>query len=122
MLTTRCGAARRGFARWHAVPDWMFLTAVDGHFVGQAYRNISKAPCLALGFLGDKHRDLLPPRAADLLMRAWERASRWDAHGGGELPGVVIRGRCISMGMGGQAVGMELIMSSAPAPSTVAWG
>jgi PAS domain S-box-containing protein len=75
-------ALRHSEARVHAIlraiPDWMFLTTVDGAFVDHHVQDVSKAHVSRSAFLATNIRDLLPPHAADLLMRAFERASQSD--------------------------------------------
>jgi signal transduction histidine kinase len=61
-----------------AIPDWMFLTTVDGVFVDYHIQDVTKAHASRSAFLATNIQDVLPPPAADLLMRAFERASQSD--------------------------------------------
>jgi signal transduction histidine kinase len=61
-----------------AIPDWMFLTTVDGTFVDYHVQDVSKAHVSRSAFLATNITDVLPAPAADLLVRAFERASHSD--------------------------------------------
>ena len=61
-----------------AIPDWMFLTTVDGVFVDSHVQDASKAHVSRSAFPARHINDVLPPSAADPLMRAFERVSYSD--------------------------------------------
>jgi signal transduction histidine kinase len=75
-------ALRHSEARVHAIlraiPDWMFLTTVDGVFVDSQVQDASKAHVSRSAFPARHIHDVLPPSAADPLMRAFERVSYSD--------------------------------------------
>lgn len=61
-----------------AIPDWMFLTTVDGVFVDSHVQDASKAHVSRSALPARHINDVLPPSAADPLMRAFERVSYSD--------------------------------------------
>jgi len=61
-----------------AIPDWMFLTTVDGVFVDSHVQDASKAHVSRSASPARHINDVLPPSAADPLMRAFERVSYSD--------------------------------------------
>src|SRR5262245_1042343 len=58
-----------------AIPDWMFLTTVDGVFLDYHVRDISKLHVPPAAFLSKSVKEVLPPAVAEVLSQAFTRAS-----------------------------------------------
>ncbi len=61
-----------------AIPDWMFLTTVDGVFLDYHVKDVSKLHVPPSVFLNRSVRDVLPPAVAEALSQAFVRASASD--------------------------------------------
>jgi PAS domain S-box-containing protein len=57
-----------------AIPDWMFLTTLDGVFLDFHAQDASKLYAAPASFIGRAMRDVLPPPVADALAAAFTRA------------------------------------------------
>jgi PAS domain S-box-containing protein len=68
----------RNSAILRAIPDWMFLTTVDGVFLDYHARNVTDLHAPPSMFLGKNVADVLPPPIAQPLVQAFSRASRSD--------------------------------------------
>jgi len=62
-------------AMLRAIPDWMFLTTVEGVFVDYHVKDVSKLHVPPAQFLNRNIREILPPPVADALAHAFTRAS-----------------------------------------------
>ncbi len=62
-------------AMLRAIPDWMFLTTVDGVFLDYHVKDVSKLHVSPAEFLNRNIQDVLPPPVADALAHAFTRAS-----------------------------------------------
>ena len=75
-------ALRRSEARnraiLRAIPDWMFLTTVDGVFLDYHAKDVSRLHAAPSSFLGRNVRDVLPPPVAEALARAFARVTAAD--------------------------------------------
>ncbi len=71
----------RNQAILRAIPDWMFLTTLDGVFLDFHARDVSALHAPPAAFLGQRIRDVLPPHIADALAMAFARTA---ASGGPE--------------------------------------
>jgi signal transduction histidine kinase len=69
----------RNQAILRAIPDWMFLTTVDGAFLDYHARDVSRLHMPPAAFLGRNVREVLPPSIADALVQAFARASASDS-------------------------------------------
>ena len=63
----------RNKAMLRAIPDWMFLTTVDGVFLDFHARDASKLHAAPASFLGQSVTRVLPPEIAEALMQAFAR-------------------------------------------------
>jgi len=61
-----------------AIPDWMFLTTVDGVFLDYHVKDVSKLHLHPSAFLNRNIRDVLPPSVAEPLAHAFARLSTSD--------------------------------------------
>ena len=61
-----------------AIPDWMFLTTVDGLFLDYHVKDVSKLHTPPAAFLNKNIREVLPPAIADALGHAFASASQSD--------------------------------------------
>ena len=61
-----------------AIPDWMFLTTVDGLFLDYHAKDASKLHVPPSAFLNKNIRDVLPPPVAEALMQGFARANGSD--------------------------------------------
>jgi PAS domain S-box-containing protein len=61
-----------------AIPDWMFLTTVDGVFLDYHARDVLRLHVAPASFLGRNVREVLPPSIADALVQAFARAAASD--------------------------------------------
>ena len=68
----------RNEAILRAIPDWMFLTTVEGIFLDYHVRDASKLHVQPSAFLGRRISDVLPPPVAEPLTHAFARASASD--------------------------------------------
>jgi PAS domain S-box-containing protein len=68
----------RNQAILRAIPDWMFLTTIDGVFLDYHARDPSRLHAPPSAFLGRNIRDVLPPPIAGALADAFVRASASD--------------------------------------------
>jgi PAS domain S-box-containing protein len=68
----------RNTAMLRAIPDWMFLTTVEGVFLDFHARDVSKLHATPSEFLGRPVTSVLPPRIAAMLMRAFHRVHASD--------------------------------------------
>jgi PAS domain S-box-containing protein len=68
----------RNQAILRAIPDWMFLTTVEGVFLDYHAKDVSKLHVPPSAFLGRSVRDVLPPSIAEPLAQAFGRASESD--------------------------------------------
>ena len=68
----------RNTAILRAIPDWMFLTTVDGVFLDFHARDASKLHVPPAQFLGRPVTSVLPPRIAAALTRAFHRVQASD--------------------------------------------
>ena len=76
----RCGTARPATsAILRAIPDWMFLTTVDGVFLDYHAKDVAALHAAARGVPRPANvRDVLPPHIADALAQAFARAAASD--------------------------------------------
>ena len=65
----------RNQAILRAIPDWMFLTTVDGVFLDYHVKDASRLHAPPSEFLGKNIREVLPPPIAGALASAFVRAS-----------------------------------------------
>src|SRR5262245_8413040 len=65
----------RNQAILRAIPDWMFLTTVDGVFLDYHVKDASRLHAPPSAFLGRNIREVLPPPVAGALADAFVRAS-----------------------------------------------
>jgi len=63
----------RNTAILRAIPDWMFLTTVDGVFLDFHAKDLSKLHASPVDFLGRSLTAVLPPPVASALMQAFAR-------------------------------------------------
>jgi len=68
----------RNKAILRAIPDWMFLTTVDGVFLDFHAKDPSRLHAAPVDFLGKSVTAVLPPAIADALMSASARVHRSD--------------------------------------------
>ena len=68
----------RNQAILRAIPDWMFLTTVEGVFLDYHARDASRLHVAPSAFLGKNIRDVLPPPIAEVLASAFRRAGASD--------------------------------------------
>lgn len=68
----------RNQAILRAIPDWMFLTTIDGVFLDYHVKDPSRLHVPPSAFLGRNIRDVLPPPIAGALAEAFVRASASD--------------------------------------------
>ena len=71
----------RNQAILRAIPDWMFLTTLDGVFLDFHAKDADALHVSPAAFLGRRIRDVLPPHVADALTMAFARTA---ASGGPE--------------------------------------
>ena len=65
----------RNRAMLRAIPDWMFLTTVDGVFLDYHARDTSRLHMPPSAFLGRSVAEVLPPPIGEMLARAFARVS-----------------------------------------------
>lgn len=65
----------RNQAILRAIPDWMFLTTVDGVILDFHARDVTRLHVAPSAFLGKRVTDVLPPPIGERLTRAFARAS-----------------------------------------------
>ena len=65
----------RNRAILRAIPDWMFLTTVDGVFVDFHAKDTTKLVVPPSAFMGRNIREILPPSVSGLLSEAFQRVS-----------------------------------------------
>ena len=65
-------------AMLRAIPDWMFLTTVDGLLLDYHVKDVSKLHIPPAAFLNKNIRDVLPPPVSKALADAFARASASD--------------------------------------------
>jgi PAS domain S-box-containing protein len=68
----------RNRAMLRAIPDWMFLTTVEGRFLDFHARDSSRLHVPPSAFLGRHVTEILPPPVADRLAQAFTRVSASD--------------------------------------------
>ena len=68
----------RNRAMLRAIPDWMFLTTVDGVFLDYHARDTSRLHMAPSAFLGKSVAEVLPPAIGEMLTRAFARVSASD--------------------------------------------
>lgn len=68
----------RNRAILRAIPDWMFLTTVDGVFLDFHAKDVSRLHAPPAAFLGRNIRDVLPPSVGEALARAVARVTTAD--------------------------------------------
>jgi PAS domain S-box-containing protein len=61
-----------------AIPDWMFLTTVEGVFLDYHVKDVSKLHAPPSEFLNRNVRDVLPPPVAETLAQAFARVGASD--------------------------------------------
>jgi PAS domain S-box-containing protein len=61
-----------------AIPDWIFVTTADGVFLDYHVKDVTKLHAEPSAFLNRNMREVLPPPVADVLLRAFRRASASD--------------------------------------------
>jgi PAS domain S-box-containing protein len=61
-----------------AIPDWMFVTTVDGVLLDHHAKDVSKLHVPPSEFLNKNIREVLPPPVSEALAQAFERASASD--------------------------------------------
>ena len=67
----------RNQAILRAIPDWMFLTTLDGVFLDFHAKDPRALHAPPAAFLGRRIRDVLPPHIADALAMAFARTARF---------------------------------------------
>jgi PAS domain S-box-containing protein len=65
----------RNRAILRAIPDWMFLTTVDGVFLDFHARDVSRLVVPPAAFMGRTVSEILPPSVAEPLTQAFRRVS-----------------------------------------------
>jgi PAS domain S-box-containing protein len=68
----------RNRAILRAIPDWMFLTTIDGVFLDFHAKDTSRLHVPPSEFLGRRVSEVLPPGVADALVHAFARAKASD--------------------------------------------
>ena len=68
----------RNRAMLRAIPDWMFLTTVDGVFLDYHARDASSLHVPPSAFLGKNVREVLPPPLGETLAQAFVRVGASD--------------------------------------------
>jgi PAS domain S-box-containing protein len=68
----------RNRAMLRAIPDWMFLTTIDGVFLDYHARDSSRLYVPPSAFLGKNISEVLPPAVGELLIRAFARVAASD--------------------------------------------
>ena len=68
----------RNRAILRAIPDWMFLTTVDGVFLDYHARDASSLHAPPSAFLGKRVTEVLPPPIGETLAQAFERVGASD--------------------------------------------
>ena len=68
----------RNRAILRAIPDWMFLTTVEGVFLDYHARDVSTLHAPPSAFLGRKVTEVLPPPLGETLVQAFVRADASD--------------------------------------------
>ena len=68
----------RNRAILRAIPDWMFVTTVDGVFVDYHVKDVSKLHVPPAAFLGRNINDVMPPSVAVPLTQAFTRTRLFD--------------------------------------------
>ena len=68
----------RNRAMLRAIPDWMFLTTVDGVFLDYHARDSSRLYAAPSTFMGKSVAEVLPPPIGEMLIQAFARVSASD--------------------------------------------
>jgi C4-dicarboxylate-specific signal transduction histidine kinase len=68
----------RNRAMLRAIPDWVFLTTVDGVFLDYHARDTSRLHMPPSAFLGRRVAEVLPPPVGEMLARAFARVAASD--------------------------------------------
>ncbi len=68
----------RNRAMLRAIPDWMFLTTVDGIFLDYHARDTARLHVAPAAFLGKRVAEVLPPSIGEMLTLAFARVSASD--------------------------------------------
>ena len=68
----------RNRAMLRAIPDWMFLTTVDGVFLDYHASDTSRLHAPPAAFLGRRVTEVLPPPVGEMLAQAFVRANASD--------------------------------------------